>query len=114
MTYEIPTGYQLIPVSPHLAQIVPISQPSTIPVRAASIASADPTSKPAPKPSPPVVPMLIIGGVLWLLIVGNVNQSGQTRAELERKNTQLTQENLYLRNQVDQLHHQLMGIYSVK
>ena len=60
--------------------------------------------------APPVLTLLFFTLAIGWLLISLTGSSEDNK--LQAENERLYQENLYLRNEINQLHHQLMGIYS--
>lgn len=91
--------------------MVPVSQNVAItPVVEQTI---QPTYQPAPEqPKPePIrgipIPLILIGGLLCFLVLNPGKPNGTTLSELKIQNE-------YLRQRIDQLEYQLIGVYSAK
>ena len=98
---DVPYGYDVATVQ----QLVPTRYPLGHPQR-----PIQEPSKPAVH-TPKIVPLICIGSALALLAMGSLNTEGNT-ATLQAENNRLEAENTALRNQINQLQHQLIGVYS--
>ena len=94
----------IIPVAYDQLQTMPVaiapSHPAIAPIAA----------KPEPKPEPVrgiPIPIIVIGGLLCFLVLNPGNSGEQSVSELQTQNE-------YLRQRVNQLEYQLMGVYSAQ
>ena len=106
-----PIQYQVIPVNPNVATVVPTSFPAPTDAYPPIHQAQTQTSAP-PRPSP--LPALIAVGAIGAVLVLLSQSGGQSIRDLEHQNFQLQQQNADLRNRVDQLEYQLLGIYSAQ
>ena len=100
---DVPYGYDMATVQ----QLVPSRYPLGFPKR-----PIPETPKTAVK-TPKLIPLICIGSALGLLLIGHLN-TGNGTATLQAEINRLQAENSALRGQVNQLQHQLIGIYSAQ